>query len=215
VRLELAERMQCPRPHRATPLIVVARRSVDRDLVDGVAGCPECFLEAEVAAGDVVFPGAVVGESTTPSVPAAPSLPDADTDTEALTRLVALLGLAEPGGAVLLTGRYAALAAPLTAAVDVAVVAWNAAVPGGSSAVWLAEPAVPFTDGTFRAAALDAALPLPVVLDAVRSVTAGGRVLGAAALERPATVRELARDAAEWVGERTSGASGVVPLRRA
>jgi hypothetical protein len=87
--------------------------------------------------------------------------------------------------------------------------------PRGTSTVWLAEPSVPFSDGSFRGAALDAELSLPVVLDAVRSVAVGGRVLGSIALDRPATVRELARDAAEWVGERTSGASGVVPLRRA
>jgi len=207
MRLELAERMQCPRPHRATPLVIVARRKLDRELVDGVAGCPECYLEAAVSAGDVVFPGGVVREPTTPSA-----------DADALARLIALLGLAEPGGAVLLTGRYAALAEPLSAAVDVAVVAWNAAVPRGGngvSSIWLAEPTVPFADGSFRGAALDAGLSLPVVLDAVRSVSVGGRVLGSIALDRPATVRELARDAAEWVGERTSGASGVVPLRRA
>lgn len=230
MRLELAERMQCPRPHRATPLIIVARRKVDRDLVDGVAGCPECYLEAAVTAGDVVFPGGVVGEWTTPrgdapadAQAAAPANIQADAD--ALARLIALLGLAEPGGAVLLTGRYASLAESLCAAVDVAVVVWNAPLPRvaqvaareprSASVVWLAEPRVPFSDGSFRGAALDAELSLPVVLDAVRSVAVGGRVLGSAALDRPATVRELARDATEWVGERTSGASGVVPLRRA
>jgi len=239
VRLEQAERMQCPRPHRATPLIVVARRSVDRELVDGVAGCPECYLEAVITAGDVVFPGSDA-QAPRGSRAADPSgvqgaAAEPASGIEPLTRLIALLGLAEPGGAVLLTGRYAALAGALTAAVDVSVVTWNAAgarrtaandaasvtltpdeaASSGVCAVWLAEFVVPFTDGTFRAAALDSTVPLPAVLDAVRAVSVGGRIVGAASLDRPHTVRELARDAEEWVGERTSGASGVVPLRRA
>jgi hypothetical protein len=240
VRLELAERMQCPRPHRATPLIIVARRSVDRELVDGVAGCAECYLEAVITAGDVIFPGGdVPAPRVRPTSDASHALGGApepgSADPGPLTRLIALLGLAEPGGAVLLTGRYAALARGLTAAVDVTAVAWNVAVPRSASAtdgasatpapeeapslnvsaVWLPEPVVPFADGTFRGAALDATTPLPVMLDAVRAVSVGGRIVGAASLDRPASVRELARDAEEWVGEKISGASGVVPLRRA
>jgi hypothetical protein len=240
VRLELAERMQCPRPHRATPLIIVARRSVDRELLDGVAGCAECYLEAVIAAGDVIFPG---GDVTAPGARPASDVSHAlgaatepgSPDPGPLTRLIALLGLAEPGGAVLLTGGYAALAHALAAAVDVTAVTWNVAVPRSApatdgalatpapeeapslnvSAVWLPEPVVPFADGTFRGAALDATTPLPVMLDTVRAVSVGGRIVGAASLDRPASVRELARDAQEWVGEKISGASGVVPLRRA
>jgi len=64
--------------------------------------------------------------------------------------------------------------------------------------------AVPFTDATFRGAALGASLPSALVADAVRCVMAGGRVVGAAALPLPDGVRELARDDAEWVGERAA-----------
>jgi len=209
MRLEVAERMRCPCPHAATPLIVVARRTLGRELVEGIAGCPVCRLEARIVAGHVVFPSGVgaTGEhafrATRP-------------ENEAVERLAALLGLAEPGGAVLLTGCYARLASGLFRSVEVNAVALNTPVQGeGGWAVMLAEPSVPFTDGSFRAAALDAAVPPPVVLDAVRAVAVGGRIVGALPLERPSTVRELARDGEEWVGERAREAAEVIAIRRA
>ena len=204
MQLELAERLRCPRAHAATPLIIVASRTSDRELVTGVAGCMTCHLEASVSEGDVVFPGAT--ESA-----AAPSA-----HAPELERVIALLGLAEPGGAVLLTGRYAALAGEVAAAGDVHVVVRNLSPVRsvGVSAVHLAEPVVPFSDHTFRAAALDDTTELPVLLDAVRALQVGGRLLGALPLERPFGIRELARDATEWVGEREAGPAGVVKITR-
>jgi hypothetical protein len=205
MQLEIAERMRCPRAHEATPLIMVAQRTVERELLTGVAGCMSCHLEASVRDGDVFFPdapnSAVVSESATP---------------EALDRLVALLGLAEPRGAILLTGRYAALAAAVAAQVDVHVVVLNAeSVRGaGVSVVHLSEPVVPFSDNTFRAAALDEDTSMPVLLDTVRALQVGGRLLAALPLERPFGIRELARDATEWVGEREAGPTGVVRITR-
>lgn len=203
--LELAERLQCPRTHRATPLIVVARRTSGRRLLDGVAGCPECSLEVAIADGALRFPGAE------PSPPIEPALPEAHA-----ARVVALLGLAEPGGAVLLGGRYAALADAIARATDVAPIVLNIERSGDAEATFVisGHERVPFTDGTFRGAALDADTPLPVLLDALRTVVPGGRVLGAASLAVTAGLRELARDADEWVAEREAH-TPVVPLRRA
>jgi len=205
VQLEIAERLRCPRAHAATPLIIIAQRTVERELVTGVAGCMVCHLEADVRDGDVFFPGAVA---------ASPLAEEATPD--ALDRLVALLGLAEPGGAVLLTGRYAALAAAVASMVDVHVVVLNATPvrSEGVSAVHLPEPAVPFSDNTFRGAALDADTSMPVLLDTVRALQVGGRLLVALPLERPFGIRELARDATEWVGEREAGPTGVVRITR-
>lgn len=205
MQLEIAERMRCPRAHLATPLIIVAQRTAERELVTGVAGCMSCHLEAQVREGDVFFPGAA---------PPAPTAPSAT--SEALDRLVALLGLAEPGGAILLTGRYAALAAAVAARVDVHVVVLNAEPVRGAgvSVVHLAEPVVPFSDNTFRGAALDADTSMPVLLDVVRALQVGGRLLAALPLERPFGIRELARDATEWVGEREAGPTGVVRITR-
>ena len=220
MRLDLAERLRCPADHAPTPLIVVARAKRDRELLEGFAGCPVCHLEARVRAGHVEFPSGVESAvegagaagheaSTGMAARAGAWMPD-------LERLQALLGLAEPGGAVLLTGRYASLGAALAARADVAVVTLQADAPPdaeGVSAVLGAPRRVPFTDGTFRGAALDAGLDAALAEDAVRTVSIGGRVLGAAALARPAGTNELARDAHEWVAAREA-VPQAVPLSR-
>lgn len=216
MRLELAERLRCPRPHAPTPLIVVAQRTVERELLDGVAGCPVCHLEARFEDGDLRFP-AVPDSPVRTTEAATRSRADAPIEPEQLLRLVALLGLAEPGGAVLLSGGYAAFAEALVRSVDVRalVLAESHAGVEGVSVVRLVEPAVPFVDATFRAAAIAADTPLPLLLDILRSVAPGGRVVGALPLLPPDLVRELARDEREWVGEVQRAAGPVVPLRRA
>ncbi len=117
---------------------------------------------------------------------------------------------------MLLTGRYAALAAAVSEMVDVHVVVLNAEPVRGAgvSVVHLPEPVVPFSDNTFRAAALDHDTSMPVLLDTVRALQVGGRLLAVLPLERPFGIRELARDATEWVGEREAGPTGVVRITR-
>lgn len=232
MRLEIAERLRCPRAHEPTPLVLVAERVVERELVTGIAGCPVCALEARVHGGSVLFPSAQ-GEPGKPITDEGPrglawtqGDPEARTDREAIDRLIALLMLSEPGGAVLLAGRYARFAHELAGAVDVSVVViWPQGAraaehpptdaPRAVCEVGLAEPVVPFSDGTFRAAALDASVDGVRAQDAVRTVAAGGRVVGAGDLLVPLGVQELARDADEWVGAREPGFPGVIPLRRA
>ena len=216
MRLELAERLRCPAEHAPTPLIVVAQRTVDRDLVTAMLGCPVCRLEARIVDGDVRF-GATAGDR-----PYVPDDAPADLSTGAaadLGRVVALLGLSDPGGAVLLTGRYALLAGPLADLSDVSVVIMH----GGAAGARVGAPAVafvhgspgsvPFAEGTFRAAALDVGLPALFVTDAVRATTIGGRVLAAASVPAPHGVKELARDDTEWVAARESGGA-IVELKR-
>jgi len=211
MRLDLAERLRCPRAHAATPLVVVTTAVAERDLRRGFAGCPVCQLEARIADGVVAFAEAE-------------DLPLADDAWRpTLDRLVALLGLAEPGGSVLLTGRYAASAADLSRATDVAVVVMGAAGISADEHVGVVRglrAAVPFSDATFRAVALD--LPTDTAVsadvaafaaDAVRSVAVGGRVLARSATAVPDGIKELARDETEWVGERQL-VSAPVELRR-
>lgn len=206
MRLELAERLRCPNPHAPTPLVVVSRRKRDRELLEGFAGCPVCQLEVPIVEGHVRFSG------NAPSSTA----PEAGTATD-LDRLVALLGLGEPEGTVLLTGRYGLVAEALAEATGVSVVLMHAARVSPASelvsAVLGAPPRVPFTDMTFRGAALDKATPIALAADAVRAVAMGGRVVGAASLAVAAGLRELARDDHEWVAAR-EGSGAIVELSR-
>ena len=206
MRLDLAERLRCPRSHASTPLIVVADEVTGRDLRRGVAGCPVCQLEARIDAGDVWFGADRDDDHGEPA------------DLEgALDRLIALCGLAEPGGAVLLTGRYGRLAERLTVAAGVSVVLIHPRSPHVGtdevSTVHGERAQVPFIDQTFRAAALDTGFPESFIADVARSVQVGGRIVAAASVVPPEGVSELARDAAEWVGARERAAV-VVELGR-
>ena len=206
MRLDLAERLRCPRSHASTPLIVVADEVTGRDLRRGVSGCPVCQLEARIDAGDVWFGADHDDDHGEPA------------DLEgALDRLIALCGLAEPGGAVLLTGRYGRLAERLTVAAGVSVVLIHPRSPHVGtdevSTVHGERAQVTFIDQTFRAAALDAGFPESFIADVARSVQVGGRIVAAASVVPPEGVSELARDAAEWVGARERAAV-VVELGR-
>ncbi len=207
MRLELAERLRCPNPHAPTPLVVVARAKRGLDLVSGFAGCPVCHLEARIEDGDLLLPGDA----------APPVAPVPDGWMPKLDRTIALLGLAEPGGAVLLSGRYAALASQLVERLDVAVVSMG---PGGrpdlseaAAVVRGPVPSVPFTDGTFRAAAVDASFPEVLLGDLVRTVAMGGRMLATSSHRLAPGLTELARDDQEWVAAR-EGSGAIVELSR-
>lgn len=225
MRLELAERLRCPGAHAPTPLIVVAQETRERVLRRAIVGCAVCGLEARIVAGALTFPDGLVvagvegapaadlrGAATAVGDLRAGAAPPADVDASALERLVALLHLDAPGGAVLLAGGYARFAAALEASHDVHVVVLASAHdtrddPRDGT------PSIPFTDATFRAAAVEV-MPPTLLGDLPRVVTPGGRIVAVAGTEPPAGARVLARDEQEWVAESAGGAGGMVTLQR-
>lgn len=188
-------------------MVVVARAKRGSELVSGFAGCPVCHLEARFEGGDLQFPGE--------ALPAAESTPDGWTPD--LERTIALLGLDEPGGALLLSGRYASLAPQLVERLDVAVMLMGGGRrPGDIEAVAIVTgrtPNVPFTDGTFRSAAVDLSFPDALLPDLVRTIATKGRVLAVALHRPPPGLTELARDDREWVAARDASGA-LVELRR-
>jgi hypothetical protein len=199
MRLELAERLRCPGAHAPTPLIVVAQETRARVLHRAIVGCAVCGLEARIASGALTFPNglALTGAGA-----------GGDADASTLERLVALLHLDAPGGAVLLAGGYARYAVALEAAHDVHVVVLDPSRDDGRAA-----RSIPFTDATFRAAAVDA-LPAWLLDDLTRVVTPGGRIVAPAGSEPPSGARLLARDDQEWVAASEGGGGGMVELKR-
>jgi hypothetical protein len=225
MRLELAERLRCPGAHAPTPLIVVAQETRERVLRRAIVGCAVCGLEARIVAGALTFPDGLVVAGSEGALAAdlrlaaagvgdlrAGAAPPADVDAAALERLVALLHLDAPGGAVLLAGGYARFAAALEASHDVHAVVLTSArdtrdVPRDGT------PSIPFTDATFRAAAVQV-MPPALLGDLPRVITPGGRIVAVAGTEPPAGARVLARDEQEWVAESAGGAGGMVTLQR-
>jgi len=203
MKIDIAERLQCPRDHAATPLIVVTRRVDGREILDGIAGCPVCRLEGRIGRTEIVFEDK---ESLT-SVPfaedGAPGRDFAEPDAD---RIAAQLGLAEPGGVVLLCGRYGAVAERLALQYEVLAVTTGAwPLTSGEVVRASLSGAGCFTNGTFRGIALDDDSSASGIGAALRMGTATARVLAPTSLSRPEAVTELARDEREWVGviERT------------
>lgn len=216
VHLELAERLVCPAVHQRTPLVVVALHTRERDLLEARLGCMLCRREGLIVGGHVMLQARDAGEDNAALAGEMQSARAGEMQA-ALDRLEAQLGLSEPSARVLLGGRYARYADELAARVDARVAALNvitAASPGVGS-VFLPEESVPFSDGTFTAAAFDALISASQLRDAVRTLQRGARVVGMHPLPVPLGVREIARDPVEWVGERDALPTDVVPLRRA
>lgn len=218
MRLELAERLRCPRAHAPTPLVVVASQVVERELRGGVAGCMVCRYEAHFEEGDLIAEGARPGAS----LGAPPGADGGETrgpePAPDVDRLIALLGLAEPGGAVLLTGPYVAAASELAARCEVAVITDRArpvrALEDPVSALVGFGDAIPFAEGSFRGAALGVDVSSARAREVVRVLPRGARIVGAVTLDLPAGARELARDEREWVAE-VEGQAPLVSLGRA
>jgi len=205
MRLELAERLRCPGAHAPMPLIVVAQETHDRVLHRAIVGCAVCGLEARIASGVLTLPSGFAVRRADDGVD-----PTADVaDVADVERLAALLHLDAPGGAILLAGGYARFGAPLASGYGVQAIALvPPAVTRGAA------PAIPFTDATFRAAAVEG-LPDASLADLARVIAPGGRIVAPTTVELPVGVSLLARDAREWVAASDgAGQGGVVALKR-
>ncbi len=144
---------------------------------------------------------------------------DEASDEGTFLRARALLALAEPGGIVLLGGVHARHAEAFEDEGQVMTLLLNASHPPGGwgrpPSAMRAADGVPVASGALRAAWLDRTTATPGILAAVaRGLRRGGRLVAPADASLPAGVRELARDAGEWVAEGEGGVSAPVALRR-
>ena len=208
MRLELAERLRCPGAHAPTPLIVVAQETHDRVLHRAIVGCAVCGLEARIASGVLTLPSGFAVRRADDSVGTTADVQGGEA-LERVERLAALLHLDAPGGAILLAGGYARFGAPLASGYGVQAIALvPPAVTRGAA------PAIPFTDATFRAAAVEG-LPDASLAELARVIAPGGRIVAPPTVELPVGVSLLARDAREWVAASDgAGRGGVVELKR-
>ena len=173
----LTDRMICPRCGPGFGLILLANELVERRVLDGGLGCPNCRDQFPIRAGfaDLRPP---------PRDALAATLPAANPEAEATNRLAALLGVSEGPGNVALLGSAAAHAAALAdrlpeiEAVAVAAAAQLEVEEERVSRLVTGEY-LPFHPGAFRALAAVGDVVAPE--EAVRVVGRGGRVV----IERP------------------------------
>lgn len=217
--LELVDSLRCPYPHEDIWLVASVTRLDGREMIEGWLGCPSCRRQFAVRNGEADFT-AVEGECAAGSTPSAAMSPDAGRPDEgAFLRARALLALSEPGGTILLGGVHARHAEAFEDEGRVMTLLLNAPPSardaGRHPSALRARDALPVASGSLRAAWLDRETATPGILQGVaRGLRPGGRLVAPADAPLPAGVRELARDAQEWVAEGEGGVSAPVALRR-
>lgn len=206
--IELLDLLRCPRPHEESWLVLAATRTEDRDVLEGVLGCPVCHAEYPIIGGVAMF------ASHRAMVPRS-----APNEKEAL-RLAASLDLTTPRGYAVLVGEWGIQAPLVLAMTDVQLLLVNppAGIVMGHGLSGLtvddASAALPLAPGTARGLALDHTATPAQLASALAVVSGGGRVLAPATLPLPDGLSELARDDRHWIGERTTASSGVVSITR-
>ena len=213
--LELVDSLRCLADHEETWLVASVTGMEGRHIMRGTLGCPVCGAEYPIVDGIARFDQP---DSAATELPADRSRL-VEPEPEDVMRAAALLGLTEGGGVVLLGGRWSEVASPLLEIVPVHVLLVDPPGPVPlveSISVLRTTGSIPIAAGTLRAAALDASAARPeTVTSTVKALRARGRLVMPASAPVPAEVVELARDDADWVGERTPPASPPVRLTRA
>jgi uncharacterized protein YbaR (Trm112 family) len=189
VQLALVDSLRCPAHDEESALVLSVESWAGPRVAEGVLGCPQCNARYPIRGGTIHFAGAgtVQREKTAEG---------AD-----VMRVAAQLGLTEPGGIILLTGRYATIHASLTELVEVTCLL----VSGEHSESPLAVNVVvadrlPLVDHALRGAAIDVDGAFRLT-EVARCTKPGGRIVVPVASPIPSGVSLIVRDAREWVGE--------------
>ena len=205
--LALTDHLRCTGAHEESSLVARADVVVMRRMIEGVLGCPVCHVERRVAGGVLYWSA---GESPPPASA------EADVTGAELLRLAALIGLAESPSPFVLCGARGLAAAGLGGIVDAPTVLLDPPDDRAAARATVIRraPRLPLAPRSARGVALDAAWASAGdrVVSAVAALAPRGRLVAPAMTPVPAGVREIARDAREWVAEREAD---VVGLRRA
>jgi uncharacterized protein YbaR (Trm112 family) len=203
----LVDSLRCPNPHDETWLVASIERAEERDIKQGVLGCPSCYAEYPIVDGVVRFDDAAQRPAFI-----------APNERQA-TRIAATLDLTDPRMTALLVGDWGAHA-PLIRAMSPAhlllVNPPDGVVSGDGVSIILASAAT-VAASSMDAVAIDAHASNAVVARLSAALRGGRRMLGPIARPVPNFLRELARDDEVWVAELEPGAvtsAPVLPTRR-
>ncbi len=201
--LPVIDALRCPARHEESPLVLAADSWRDGRIWDGRLGCSRCGTQYVIRAGVADFSG----QGAEVVLLAAPVRDDAAT-----LRLGAQSGITEPGGLVLLGGRYALFGEQLAALLEVTCVLVHSAVSAGPGTAVLRAPPdwLPISSGSVRFAAVEGEW----VAEAARVLGAGGRLVGPPGSPVPPAFRLLATDDVDWVAEAPAAPPPLVAIGR-
>jgi uncharacterized protein YbaR (Trm112 family) len=203
--IELIDALGCPADHPPSGLVAAFDRIDDRDVIEGMLGCPVCRSEFAIRGGVLWM------VTNAMPAPATRALNPAD---DAL-RLAASLDLRSESGFAILRGSWCALADPIVGISPTHLVLLDppfGTPPGLGRSIVHAGGTVPFGRNTALAAAIDDSERAFALASAVK---VGGRVVGPTNVALPATVHELVRDERWWVGEVETPPIGLVRRSKA
>ena len=189
MQLALVDSLRCPSHDEESALVLSVESWAGPRVAEGVLGCPQCNRRYPIRGGTIHFAAAATVQR------------EKAADGADVMRLAAQLGLIEPGGMILLTGRYATIHASLTELVEVTCLLVGAEYPATPLAVnFVVEDRLPLVDHALRGAAIDVE-GAGILIEVARCTSPGGRIVAPAASRIPSGVRLIARDDREWVGE--------------
>ena len=191
----LTDRLTCPRCGPEFGLILLADRMEDRHVIDGTFGCPNCRDQLQVREGFADLRSPPRGPLPTGYAGGPEARPDDEADAE---RLVALVGVAQGPGTLVLAGEPARHAAAFAAGVEgIHVVAIDADLAGWPGVAGVsrmaAAPGIPLFSRSIRGVAVDARLGPAALHDAARVAAPRARVVAVRADE--AATGEIFREA--------------------
>ena len=203
--LSLVDSLRCPARHEETSLVLSVESWSGQRVFEGVLGCPRCHARYPIHHGAVNFTGGTR------------DVRHAGTDAPAdAMRLAAQLSLTEPGGILLLTGKYVASADRLAEFADVTCLLVDAPLASSSTGVDIEVNAhLPLVDRALRGAAIDESRGDPgFLVEVARCVRSRGRIVAPARSALPDGSKLVARDDLELFVE-LEDFSPPIPLRRA
>jgi hypothetical protein len=202
--IELVDSLRCPADHPPSTLVGAFDRLDDRDVVEGMLGCPVCRSEFRISKGELWL--------VTNAMPSPPT--KALNPGEDGLRLAASLDLRHENGFAILRGPWCALAAQISDVSPTHLVLLDPPLNlprGPGRSVIHAGGTVPFAPKSAVAGTVDDDERAFAIGSAVRG---GGRLVGPINVGVPSGARELVRDDRWWVAE-VEAVSEPVPLRRA
>ena len=201
--LSLVDSLRCPAHDEDSSLVLSVESWAGPRVGEGILGCPVCHARYRIHGGAVDFAQGVE------SVRHAGATVDP-------VRLAAQLSLTEPGGIILLTGRYTDVHEELMQFVEATLVLVDAEPTSAPMAVnFRVADRLPFGDRALRCVAVDEPrTTTSFLMDIVRCVRSGGRIVAPATTQMPPGLSVIARDDTELVGE-VAASSTPVTLRRA
>ncbi len=200
--IPLVDSLRCPNTHDETWLVASIERAEERDIKEGMLGCPQCMAEYPIRDGIVYFSEVARAPFVEPS-------------EEEATRLAAALDLTDPRMTAALQGVWGAQAPILAGIAPVQLLLVNppeGIISGDGVSIVIAERA-PLAASSMDGVAIDATATVPMIAALRASLRGGRRMLGSAHVDVPGFLTELARDPEVWVAQLDAGSVTSAPVQ--